>query len=209
MKISRKEQKLLLYVIGLLMIMAVYFVYYQGKQEEISDLQAEVDKLGQEVIQLEEYDAHSETYKEETKEFYQEIDDVVKQFPAEVREESVILYGRSLETQLGMNVNNISMTPSTMLSSFGVGERQKYLYNSAVTVSFTGTYDMAKQMIRQAQNNQDKKSITSVSLSYDSSTGEIAGTATINMYSLAGKDREYVRPNTGSLPHGTTNIFGQ
>lgn len=209
MKIARKEQKTLLMVVGLLLVIAVYFLFYSKKQTEIEELDAEVSQLRLQVMELEDYELNSERYKEDTQKYYQQIDDMVGQFPAEVKEETSIMYGRELETQIGMQISGITMTPSALLNSFGVGERQKHLYSSTVTINFTGDYTMVKDMISNIQNYTDRRNMTSISMQYDSNTGALVGTATMNLFALAGKDKIYQKPDTGGVSLGTTNLFGQ
>lgn len=209
MKISRKDQKTLLYILGVLMVIAVYFLYYSSKQTELEALQSEVDQLYSEVLELEDYEINNATYKKNMKEYYSQIDDMVSEFPSGIKEETSVMYGRELETGLGIKVSNIVMTPSALLSSFGVGERQKHLYSSTVTMNVAGSYEQIKQMIQGVNDYDDKRTITSISLSRDSATGNLNGTVVMNLYSLSGKDRMFEEPDTGVTNHGTTNIFGQ
>lgn len=209
MKISRKDQKTLLYILGVLMVIAVYFLYYSSKQAELETLQGEVDKLYSEVLELEDYEINNNRYKNDMNSYYEQIDDMVDEFPAGIKEETSIIYGRGLETKYGMNVSSVVMTPSTLLSSFGVGERQKHLYSSTVTMNVSGSYEQIKNMIKDANENEDKRTITSISLARDSATGNLTGSVVMNLYSLSGKDRIFEEPDTGIDSHGTGNIFGQ
>lgn len=209
MKISKKDQKTLLYILGVLMLIAVYFLYYSNKQRDLEALQSEVDALYTEVLELEEYEVNNKLYKDNTKKYYNEIDSMVNEFPAAIKEESIIMYSRELETVLGVKTNSVAMTPAALLSSFGVGERQKHLYSSTVTMSIAGNYDQIKKVIDNIYTYGDKRTLTSLSLSYDSTTGNLSGSMILNLYALSGKDRMYQKPNTGIVNHGTTNIFGQ
>lgn len=209
MKISRKDQKTLLYVLGVLMIIAVYFLYYSSKQTDLEALQGEVDKLEAEVMELEDYEKNNNEYKKKMQDYYDSIDAMINEFPAEIKEETSIMYGREMETNLGMKVSSIEMTPATLLNTFGVGERQKHLYSSTIKMSATGTYDMVKSMIAGIKEYDDKRTLTSISLTYDNSTANLNVAAVMNLYAIAGKDRIYEKPDTGFVEHGTTNLFGQ
>lgn len=209
MKISKKDQKTLLYILGVIMVIAVYFLYYSSKQKDLEALQSEVDSLYTEVVELEDYEVNNKLYKDNTKKYYNEIDAMVNEFPAGVKEESVIMYSKELENVIGVNTNNVTMTPATLISSFGVGERQKHLYATNVTMTIDGNYDQIKKVIDNIYSYPDKRTLTSVSLSYDSATGNLTGSMVMNLYALSGKDRMYQKPNTGITNHGTNNIFGQ
>lgn len=207
MKIARKEQKLLLYVVGLLLLLAVYFLYFSNKQTELDDLQDEVDSLYSEVQKLEEYDMYSSTYQKQTKEYYEEIENLSGKFPAMVKEEDCDMYMRSLETEIGVEVSNITMQPVALLSSFGVGERQKSLYTMQTGVQMSGSYDNLKQVINSIQTCPDKRNITALSAAYDSNTGLLSISATVNLYALSGKDKSYTPPNTGAAGGQKPNVF--
>ena len=209
MRIAKKEQKTLLMAVGLLLLLAVYFLFYTKKQTEIDDLESEVNQLGSQVAELEEYEANSEKYRKDTEGYYKKIEEMVSQFPAEIKEETSIMYGRELETQIGLKVSSITMTPSALLNSFGVGDRQKHLYSSTVTINFSGDYAMVKDMVHNINQYHDRRNMTNVSIQYDTGTGSLVGTATMNLFGLVGKDKVYEKPNTGIEMHGTKNIFGQ
>lgn len=209
MKISKKDQKTLLYIIGILMVVAVYFLYYSNKQTEIEALQSEVDTLYSEVMELREYEINNARYKKSTQEYYEKIDSMVSEFPGGIKEETSIMYSRELENTLGVKTGSVNMAPAALLSSFGVGERQKHLYSSTVTMSVSGNYEQIKQMIEGIQNYEDKRTITSMSFTYNRATGNLSGSMIMNLYALSGKDIMYEKPNTGQVQHGTSNIFGQ
>jgi len=208
MKISRKDQKTLLYLIGVLMVVAVYFLFYSSKQEELQALQDEVDVLHAEVMELEEYEINSVTYKKNMESYYAQIDDMADDFPAAVKEEDMIMYARGLEQNFSTKVSRVDMSPSALLSSFGVGERQKHLYRAGATLVFTGQYESIKDFIKDVYESEEKKNLSSLTLSYDAKTGGLNAQARLNLYSLAGKGQIYEEPETGNVPHGTVSIFG-
>lgn len=209
MKIAKKEQKMLLYVLGLLMLIAVYFLYYSAKQTELDELQDEVNSLHSEVQKLEDYEFNSKDYQNDTKRYYKEIEEIASKFPALVKEEDGNMYMRGLEQGYGVEVSNITMQPLALLSSFGVGERQKNLYSMQVGVTMSGSYDAMKQVIENIQQNPDKRNITALSLNYDPNTGLLSGNASLNLYAMSGKDKEYATPQTRVGVNSTLNIFGQ
>ena len=208
MKIQKKELNILLAILGLLAAVVVYFVYFTKQQENISSIQAEVNELQEHVAQLEKYDRDKETYKQRTLDTYDQIQAIIDQFPAEIREEDSIMYGRSLETGLDVNVSAITMATPVLLSEFGLGNRQKTLYGTVVNITYSGTYDNVKKMIEDIQTYEDKRNVSAFTAAYDTQTGNVAGTATLNLFALTGVDQIYQEPDTGNITHGVTNIFG-
>ena len=50
--------------------------------------------------------------------------------------------------------------------------------------------------------------LDNVNASFDSSTGNLTGTMTINIFSMTGGSTSYSAPDAGSTVYGTDNIFG-
>ena len=78
------------------------------------------------------------------------------------------------------NLNNVFTSP--------------VLYRTQDTTQFTGTYASL--------------TLDNVNASFDSSTGNLSGSITVNLFFMAGTDQTYTEPDAGSVAYGTDNIFG-
>lgn len=82
-------------------------------------------------------------------------------------------------------------------------------YESKITIGYTTTYQGLKKAIDYINHSTNHMSLGAVNVTFDSSTGNLMGALTINMYSLSGSEinKEYLPPfidgNTGR-----DNIFG-
>ena len=54
----------------------------------------------------------------------------------------------------------------------------------------------------------ERMNVSTLSATFSSETGYLTGSANINLYSIAGTDKEYVSPVIGGVNIGTENIFG-
>lgn len=81
-------------------------------------------------------------------------------------------------------------------------------YKTSVIVSFQATYDGLKKTIDYVSNNKNRMVINDLSTAYDSTTGNLSGTMTINFYSVSGMNKEYSAPNVPGIETGVDNIFG-
>ena len=79
---------------------------------------------------------------------------------------------------------------------------------SSININFQTTYEDFKKLVDYINNYPEKTSISNASLSYDSSTGELIGSMTINRYALTGTGKVYEEPYIGDISIGTDNIFG-
>lgn len=82
------------------------------------------------------------------------------------------------------------------------------LYNLSTNINYKGGYENLKELLDKISGSSDKKSINTVSLTFDEKTGNLDGNITYDSYYLAGSDRPYEEVITKTIKHGTKNIFG-
>ncbi len=80
-------------------------------------------------------------------------------------------------------------------------------YYATLTVSFKAPYEGFKKMAQYISELDDRSTIPQLSVSYDTETSGLTGSATINMYFLTGTGKEYVPPEIDSMPKGVDDIF--
>ena len=82
------------------------------------------------------------------------------------------------------------------------------LYRTQDSMQFTGTYASLKDMVEYLSDQIGRMTLDNVNASFDSSTGNLSGSITINLFSMAGTGKAYTEPDAGSVAYGTDNIFG-
>ena len=82
------------------------------------------------------------------------------------------------------------------------------LYDMSTNINYKGGYDSLKKFLDKIAKSTDKKSINSVSLTFDNKTGNLDGNIVYDSYFLAGSDRPYEEIITKTIRHSTKNIFG-
>ena len=82
------------------------------------------------------------------------------------------------------------------------------LYDMSTNINYKGGYDSLKKFLDKIAKSSDKKSINSVSLTFDNKTGNLYGNIVYDSYFLVGSDRPYEEIITKTIRHGTKNIFG-
>ena len=63
-------------------------------------------------------------------------------------------------------------------------------------------------MVEYLESQNGRTTIDSVNASFDSTTGNLTGTLTVNLFSMTGTSNSYTEPDAGSVAHGTGNLFG-
>lgn len=238
MKISKKDIKLLLYTGGVLLLVVVYFVFYRNISQKSEEMEARIEVLETEKNELEDLNNRKEEYKEETAEMQKEIEAVLAEFPADIREENAIVYGNMLENVSGMEISGISIGSKNLLYSTGQGAANNaneqntgnnqnvdntqttettnvpaagpthYLYGMPINYSFTVDYSSFKKAAELISENKEKRNMESMTLSFDSETGKLVGTATVNMYFMLGGESVYQKPDLPPMQQGVDDIFG-
>lgn len=211
--ITRKEKKMLLYAAGGLSLVLVYFFIVAPGKEERMELKNTSEALEAELAQVKAYADEQAYYEEETAVMQEEIDAVLAQFPSWITEETAIMYADMLENDTDIYIPNISIGNSNYLYTLGedsgeTAENGVSLYGTSVVYTFTVPYDDMKKVVRTIQEDEERRNVETITLSYESGSGELVGNMTVNMYAVTGTGKEYVAPNVPSMMLGTDNIFG-
>jgi hypothetical protein len=222
MSISKKDIKLLLYVAGIAVAVLVYFLIFQSTMEKVDALEIENSSLTAQYQQLQILDANKEQYQRDTKQANTDISAYLSHFPVYMQEEDSIMYAVDLENMTDISINNINFSQEEQLyaatlpassSAVKVSEDTTddvsiYLYNMNSLYSFTCTYDGFKEALASIQQDSDIKNVDSLSLAYDSDSGLLVGTMSVNMYFVDGRGIAYEEPYIPSMSIGVNNIFG-
>lgn len=115
MKLQPKYIKGILYGVGVLILLIVIALIKPSMDEKHDQLQAAHDGLAASVAQLEELEANAPTYEAKTKEYQEEDNTILAEFPAEVRAEDVILYAKEIENTSEMKISSVGVTTSNLL----------------------------------------------------------------------------------------------
>ena len=63
-------------------------------------------------------------------------------------------------------------------------------------------------MVDYLTDQTGRMTLDNVNASFDSSTGNLSGSITVNLFFMAGTGQTYTEPDAGSVAYGTDNIFG-
>lgn len=216
MKLDSKTKNLLIGLVGVIILVVVYLYVFQKMQEKTAALETENAALYQTKTQYEAEAAHESEYLQQINDLTAEKEDLLSEFPAGSSREDEIMYWANMERANAgqIEMDNLVMSGWEMVAggqSTGEGETatELRLYKAPVKYSFSATYDGVKDMVDYvfAQPNE-KKSIQNLSLAYDSSTGNLTGSADINMYYMTGTGKEYKPATIPTVPTGVANVFG-
>lgn len=205
MKISKKDAKLLLYTGGILTLVLVYVLVFLPGYEKNAALKIENEQLRQEVERRKTLEEQKQVYREETATMQGQIKETLRTFPAGITEETVVTYADELERQSDMEIAGISIGTTNQLYELGQGV---FLNGNQVVYTFTVSYDDFKKNVETIQRDEENRNVEHVILSFDSASGKLVGSMTVNLYSVQGTDKVYGAPEVPGMSLGVPNIFG-
>lgn len=216
MKVGKKELYLLLALLGVGIAVLAWQFGFNKLNVKTEALRVETEALQSEITKYTAVKDNIALYTTGIENATNSIADVLHKFPVAILEEDMIMLGRQLEKKIdGTYVSNVSfggasniyvatsrpVEPTSVPLSYS-------LYNNNINISYETSYKGFKEIMDYINENKDRMSVNNFSLSYDTETGLVAGTTSINMYSVTGTDKQYTQQNLSGVGLGTDNIFG-
>lgn len=220
MNISKRDKALLLGLLGIILVAVSYFFVYKPSVEKKAELETQLATLQQQEAELVELENNMDFYKSEIERLEGEKAEYLACFPADIEEESEIMYAVELENNVDIKFNSLNY--GTPIDLLGTGEQMVEGetaegteaaptiggYCLPLTASYLATYNGLKNTITHTNMHQNRMVIDQVTASYDASTGNLVGDMTINMFYMTGTENAYTEPYVPSMGIGVSNIFG-
>lgn len=205
-RIPKSIQKILLYVIGILMMLIVYVAVYQRTQLSNQDTKLRITQLETEESQLKAMKDNQKKNLKEIEVMTKEIKGILKEFPANVKEEDAILYATEIEESSQIKISDMTFTQRNLVFA---GEKSEYsLYTTPVEYQFLSGYGDLKTMVDRFVSGEQVRNIQQITLTYDTETGLLRGTMLGNHYSVEGEQQKYQPKDNEQISIGNQNVFG-
>jgi hypothetical protein len=222
MKVGKKEISLLVAVAGILAAVIVAFLVYIPYKDQTEILKKETAALKSRAEELKGYEEEIPRYERENEAAKEDVREILTKFPVKSLEEDAVLYAANLEAR----------NSNTSIASVGIGEpelvysvgptsvylteedeaegnqRTFQLFRQQITFANQFSYNGMKQFVKDIVDDENSRTIETMSVSYDRGTGILVGNTTMNLFTLTGSDAEYDRPVISGIDLGTDNIFG-
>lgn len=217
MTISKRDAKLLLILLGIIILLVGYLAVYNPYVNKTEAVEAETAALQPELTELQGYYQNLDTYEAGIDSAAGTIDNEMANYPTDVRPEDLIMYAIKLEDKIGLSVSSISFSGAEDILDFQLpvkaddgtySLRDVSAYSSGMTVNCNLGYQQLKDMIDYIADTEHRTSLDTVSVNFNSEDGKLIGTATINKYFVAGADETYVPTEVPNVPLGTDDLFG-
>ena len=204
-------------LVGLLILVMVYVFVYLDFTQRTEELVKSNTELTATVRELEDYNTNMEAYKIEIEEIKAEINEIMEQYPADAREEDVIMLAVELQERNVIDFDAINMEAKegvytvepylvTAAAIEGLDESLVFTQKHAVYVNET-TYTELKSVIRQIYESDNRIGIDNIVYTKNEEYGVLEGNIDVYFYSLAGTDKEYAAPDIADYISGTGDPF--
>lgn len=235
MKLKKSDINILLIVLGIGIAALAYFLVFTKLNDKTDTLKAQNASLQQEVDRLQDLANNKQQYLDDTATMQEKIDEIKAQYAAAYKPEDEVMYVRNLEKNFDTTAYTVAMpgtapvevvttadtaaAPDATEEASTDGEEvattdtaataapEILLYKTPVTITFVASYNSIKDIVKVLNEDQMRKSIDTLSLTFDSESGDLSGTLLFNMYSLTGTDATYTEPEIPGVTFGTGNIF--
>lgn len=211
-------KKLFTYIalVEVLIVVCIYFLVYKKYVGMTESLNSQNQVLQTRVNELKEYFDNREMYEENIETMSAEILSKLDEFPADVKEEDVLVLALDTmkEATVGYSSINISdrasyyEIPQETVANAGIENLDELIMFSNRVVSYAATTDYInlKDVIRVINQSSNKKVITNLDFS-NGSEGCLEGTIQVTDYFALGTKKEYVRQNLPEYASGLYDLF--
>ena len=217
MSISKRDLKLLLILFGIIIFIICYFSVYLEYTEKSYRLLDDIDFYEADLAELRAYESMLPQYTAMINETRELILQAQSGYAAEIKSEDLIMYAVNLLSETGVTANSYSfIQPVEIMTVQTLTENEngsytfqpRTAYKTGITMNVSMTYAQMKNLVEQVYSEGSRTSLNSLSLSYNSATGLLFGSVTINKIFLSGEEWEYEPMPIPDMRTGIPNPFG-
>jgi hypothetical protein len=219
------SKKALICILGLAILFLTYMYVFKPAQEDVDKLNTECESLQTRLDDLIAKEAQKDQLLAETEEYKKQFDDVLKQYPADLNQETTVMFLKSIEEnnefvnqtfamprenefyRLDANPNSDDGGVATQDALTGEEVKGGYVCtNAGYTISYKGAYQGIKDVLQYVADYKYRMNVQSFTITHDATKDEYSGSILINGYAISGPDRTPDSVDPG-VPAGTSNLF--
>lgn len=212
-------------ILGVVVLLLVYFMVFQKYNDKTESLKAENTTLRGEVQIAKKYYDEMETNQRRIDEIRSYLNEMLDEYPADAREEDAIMMGVDMEAMCGedFQYKEINIAESEVLYTIpeeevvtaGIEELTNTIEFVERNVTYSGKLDYSdlKKCIQQIYSNPNRIGIYNVAIAKqetatdDGVSSHLEGNIDVSFYSVTGTNKTYVAPDIAEYEDGTSNPF--
>lgn len=202
---------------GILLLLIVYVFVYLDYSQKTEELQLSNETLQKTVNELQNYYDNMPQYQAEIEEIKTSIQEIMEEYPAEAREEDIVMLAVQLQEKNAIVYDAINMDEtegvytvpydSISLADIEGYDRDLIFARKLGTYSSVTTYDNLKGCVEQIFESPNRIGIKEIVYIKNEEDGTLEGSIDLYFYSAAGTGKEYVTPDIAEYMAGTTDLF--
>ena len=217
-KITEKQILTCVVLGGLVLILVVYFLVFKAYNDKADAMVTANAALNTRVNELKKFYEDVEKNKVEIESMQNQILEWLDKFPADVKEEDIIVTALDTEKNALVAYTNINIadrealytipTATTLLSGIE-NLNQDLIFVKRIT-SYVNTTDYLnmKNIVRTLNESKNRLSIQNFNYSFNEETGLLDGTIEVAFYSICGTGKEYIPQVLPDYIEGLSDLFG-
>ncbi len=233
-RLSVGQKRAILIIAGLLIFLGTFLLIFRTNMDTVSALESDTTKKRSEVEFLSTLQIRVNEMKETTEEKQKEIESYTQDYPCKMTQQKVISNIYKMSVASGVRLKSIH--PGSERIFFKDGKYVSAAESSSTTdtetseveenpeiqvdvdemvgkvtdyeIELTGSRKQILKAFDWISDHKEPMSLSSISLSFDKSTGKLSGTITVNFYCLNGNGTTYKEPDISGIIIGNEDVFG-
>lgn len=215
------NKKVMTYIalIGTVVLVMVYVLVYMKFTTLTEALEAANNNMQRDVDILKEYYEHMDEYQQDVMAMREEIDEMLSAYPADAREEDVLMLAVNMQEENVVNFSNINMEQPALV----VAVPQNIVVAAAVdnlnsevdfmekksTYVMETDYSNLKGLVETIYASDNRIAINNIALTMDDGGKILSGNIDVSFYSAAGTGKEYEAPDMEEYISGVSDLFSK
>lgn len=215
------NKKVMTYIalIGTVVLVMVYVLVYMKFTTLTEALEATNNNMQRDVDILKEYYEHMDEYQQDIMAMREEIGEMLSAYPADAREEDVLMLAVNMQEENVVNFSNINMEQPALV----VAVPQNIVVAAAVdnlnsevdfmekksTYVMETDYSNLKGLVETIYASDNRIAINNIALTMDDGGKILSGNIDVSFYSAAGTGKEYEAPGMEEYISGVSDLFSK
>lgn len=121
LKMPKKDLIILIYIAGIVVAVLVYFLYFSPRLAANDETSSEIMTLQSQYSELSALKAKQSDFNTKIASDNSAVDEMVKEFPANIQAEDQIIYTKKLESDYGVSISSVGLSEPTAVYSLATG----------------------------------------------------------------------------------------
>lgn len=204
--LSEGTKKLLYLAIAILIGVGMYFLIISPTNEEKETLETQVETLKVRYSDLKEKQKKEEFYVSDTKLQEETFEAILAEFAPGTTQPHQILFVNDLKNDYEYKVSVLGLAKDEVYYALQSDPTIQGV-RSELTMTYEGTYKGIKEILYAVKKSEERMTVSSMSLDYDTESRKLSGEVIFDLYAVTGTDRELEPANPGDIEVGRNNIF--